>query len=55
MWCGWLGETEERTAQQSSFVGGGEYEDCEDTETTGGGLLKQFWRAPMSVGKRGMK
>ncbi len=40
MWWGWFGETEERTAQQSSFEGG---------------LLRQFWRAPMSVGERGMK
>ena len=39
----WFGETEERTAQQSSFVGGG------------GGLLKQFWRAPISSCERGMK
>ena len=39
----WFGETEERTEQQSSFVGGG------------GGLLKQFWRAPMSIREREMK
>ena len=39
----WLGETEERTAQQSSFAG------C------GGGMLGQSWRAPMSIHERGVK
>ena len=44
----WIGETRERTEQQSSFVGGGEYEGCEGCEgfeTTGGGTLRQFLRA----------
>lgn len=41
----WIGETRERTEQQLSFVGGGEYEGCEGFETTGGGTLRQFLRA----------
>ena len=41
MW-NWVGETRERTEQQSSFVGGGEYEGFEGFEITGAGTLRQF-------------
>ena len=44
MW-NWVGETRERTEQQSSFVGGGEYEGFEGFEITGDGFSRQFLRA----------